>query len=594
MSLLIFTKRIFQYFKGRLIIVVILLIVGALCEGTTLLLLLPVLQLAIGGAESQSKILNSLNSMMDKIGFQFTLEIALTLFLLIFIIQSVFYYVLETSVATNIAHIRLWLRDRLYVTIFHSKWSFFLQEKKGTLVSAILVDCEKAGNAIHQYMLLWTIIGTVIVYSSAAFIVSLEFTIIMFTMSSLMFIALKRVTGLGRNIGQTTSEANAEFQSLLNEHFDSARLIKGSGLEDMTGNVMHKNAERLGDLERSVLSQNAKIKGYSEPIVVGILCVGIYFSISIFRVGLAELVVILFIFFRLFPRVMQINQIYFQTLVFVPSFERVEWLTQKANSLREPYVGSGRYFNGIKQGIEFLEICYSYKKGNTVLRNVTLEIKKGATVALVGGSGAGKSTISDLILGLLNPDSGEIYLDGRPLNEYDLLTWRKRIGYVTQEAILLHDTVKNNIIWGANANLIEADIYRASKLANAHEFIEEFPQGYETMIGDRGVRMSGGQRQRLTLARALARNPELLILDEATSSLDTESEQKVQMAIDGLSHSMSILVIAHRLSTIKTADKIYVLEQGQIVESGTYPELIGRNGRFRELYELQASQGQSL
>ena len=594
MSLLLFTKRIFQYFKGRLVKILVLLIVGSLLEGTSLLLLLPVLQLTIGGAESQSKILNSLNSMMDKIGFQFTLETGLTLFLLIFTIQSMFFYFREASVATNIAYIRLWLRDRLYGAIFDSKWSFFLQEKRGTLVSAILVDCEKAGNAIYEYMLLWTTIATIIVYSSAALIVSWEFTITIFVISLLMFIILNKVIGRGRNIGKTTSEVNAEFQSLLNEHFDSARLIKGSGLVKMTANLMHKNAERLADLERNVLSHNAKIRSYSEPIAVGLLCVGIYLAISIFRIGMAELMVILFIFFRLFPRVIQINQIYFQTLVYVPSFERVECLTEKTIALKEPKVRLGTCFNGLKNGIELRKICYSYKKGKPVLHSVSLEIEKGATVALVGESGAGKSTISDLILGLLDPDSGKILLDSRPLKEYDLLTWRKRIGYVTQEPILLHDTVKNNIIWGANENLMEADVYRASKLANAHEFIKDFPQGYETVIGDRGVRISGGQRQRLTLARALARNPELLILDEATSSLDSESEQKVQMAIDGLSHSMSILVIAHRLSTIKRADNIYVLEQGQIVESGTYPELIERNGRFRELYELQASQGQSL
>ncbi len=554
------------------------------------MLLVPILQLVTVGGQQQNTFISYLERVLGRIGVSFTLKSGLTVFFIIFIIQITFYYMRETQIAKNIVYFKIWLRNRLYRAIFFAKWPFFLKQKKGLLINSILIECEKAGHAFYEFMLLCSTVALVFIYSSVAFLISWKFTSMIFLLSILLPVGLRRIIKRGRNIGKTTAEVNGEFQSTLSEHFDSAKLIKGSGLEEMAANLMSQKARLLAELEQDTLKSYAKLRSYAEPIAVAILCVGIYTAIEIFKIDIASLIVLLFIFFRLFPKVMLIQQQHFMTTVYIPSFEHVESLTEETTALKESYIGTGSPFTSLNKGIEFRNVSYSYgDKNKPVLKDVSFYIERNETIALVGSSGAGKSTISDMILGLLHPDKGVVLLDGEPLSRYELLSWRRHIGYVTQETILLHDTVRANILWGLGGEISEQEIRRVAKLAHAHEFIEKLQNGYDTLIGDRGVRLSGGQRQRLALARTLARNPQLLILDEATSSLDAESEAQVQKAIDDLAQSTTIFVIAHRLSTIKNADRIYVLEDGNIVESGTWQQLSCGNGRFHQLYKLQMS-----
>lgn len=221
------------------------------------------------------------------------------------------------------------------------------------------------------------------------------------------------------------------------------------------------------------------------------------------------------------------------------------------------------------------------------LKNISLHIKQGQSVAFVGYSGAGKSTLVDLILGFWQVQSGKIYIDGKDINTIDLNQYRLKVGYVSQDVFLFDDTVWANIKAG-KPDATEQEVIEASKLAYAHEFIMDLPQGYDTIIGERGVRLSGGQKQRLTIARAILRNPQLLVFDEATSSLDTDSEQKVQLAIDSLIAGRSTIIIAHRLSTIKRVKTIYVLSSGEIVQAGSYDELLSQDGIFKQLHRLQS------
>ncbi len=337
-----------------------------------------------------------------------------------------------------------------------------------------------------------------------------------------------------------------------------------------------------------MLVANAKIQLYSQPFGALLLTIGLYVAIAILHIDISSLIVLLVIYMRLFPLSMQIQENYFKTTIYLPSLDQTLRIMKETDEARERFATSGNTFTNLKEAIEIKNVSFSYNKGSEVLKNVSFSIPKNKTIALVGGSGAGKSTTSDLLLGLLQPAEGVILVDNIPLSQYNILEWRKHIAYVTQETILLHNTVKSNITWGIEDEIEESKLIEVSKLANAYSFIKEMKDGFDTIIGDRGVRMSGGQRQRLALARALARNPKLLILDEATSSLDAESELQVQSAIESLSDSMTILIIAHRLSTIRNADKIYVLESGQVVESGSYEGLMQSKGRFYELYNLQA------
>jgi subfamily B ATP-binding cassette protein MsbA len=232
--------------------------------------------------------------------------------------------------------------------------------------------------------------------------------------------------------------------------------------------------------------------------------------------------------------------------------------------------------------ISFEEISFAYLKGRPVLKSVSFEIPKGKTIALVGASGGGKSTLADLLPRFYDPTSGKIMVDGTPLNQIPLDDLRALMGIVTQESVLFNDTIFNNIAFGTEASL-EA-VIDAAKIANAHEFIEASAEGYQTIIGDRGSKLSGGQRQRLSIARAVLKNPPILILDEATSALDNESEKMVQAALGNLMKNRTVLVIAHRLSTIQHADQILVVDHGEIVERGTHTELLeNANGFYAKL-----------
>ena len=255
----------------------------------------------------------------------------------------------------------------------------------------------------------------------------------------------------------------------------------------------------------------------------------------------------------------------------------------------EPTVVSkpgGRRASGIRDGVEFEGVSFRYGQGPEVLRDVTFRIEAGEVVALVGPSGSGKSTLADLLARFYDPTAGRILVDGVDLREYDLASWRSLLGVVTQEPILFHDSVWHNIAYGVT-DADEAAVHRAARAAHADRFVRDMPEGYASQIGERGVRLSGGERQRVAIARAIFKDPRLLLLDEATSSLDSQSELLVQEALEALFTGRTVLVIAHRLSTIQRADRIVVVDQGRIVQTGTHAELVGMPGLYQKLHRLQ-------
>jgi ATP-binding cassette, subfamily B, bacterial MsbA len=236
--------------------------------------------------------------------------------------------------------------------------------------------------------------------------------------------------------------------------------------------------------------------------------------------------------------------------------------------------------------IRYEDVSFGYDRGQEVLHGISFAVRRGEVVALVGASGAGKSTTLDLLARFYDPSAGRVTLDGADLRDVTLPSLRGQLGIVTQETILFHDTVRANIAYGL-AETADEDVERAARAAHAHEFVSKLPEGYETVVGDRGLRLSGGERQRLAIARALLRNPPILLLDEATSALDTESERLVQAALEQLMRDRTVLVIAHRLSTVQHADRILVFDGGRIVQHGTHAGLMAEGGPYRRLHDLQ-------
>jgi ABC-type multidrug transport system fused ATPase/permease subunit len=273
------------------------------------------------------------------------------------------------------------------------------------------------------------------------------------------------------------------------------------------------------------------------------------------------------------------------TLVnFFPSYEQVRGLQAQARALRQR--SGPRVFDGFQREVALEQVSFAHAGSEPVLIDVTVRIPRGRMVAIVGESGAGKSTLIDMVMGLHEPVAGRVSVDGLDLADYDVNSYRRRIGYVPQESILFNMSIEENLRW-ANETATAEDIGEACRQANATEFIERLPKGYETVVGDRGVRLSTGQCQRIALARAILRRPALLIMDEATSALDTLSERLIQQAIEMVARDTTVIVIAHRLSTITNADYIYVLHRGCVVEEGSHRELVARGGHFSRMTQLQ-------
>jgi ATP-binding cassette subfamily B protein len=267
-----------------------------------------------------------------------------------------------------------------------------------------------------------------------------------------------------------------------------------------------------------------------------------------------------------------------------PSYEQVTYMNRLAcENIQKT---GGFVFNRIDDGFEYKGVSFSYPGHNPVLNDINMTIKKGKVTAIVGESGSGKSTLIDLLIEFYEPDKGVILADKKPLQELDIYSFRRHIGYVPQDTVLFNDTVKNNLLW-SNERASGKEIVEACKLANADEFIVGLSDGYDTVVGERGVKLSGGERQRIALARALLRKPELLILDEATSALDSRSELLIKSAIENIAHKTTLVVIAHRLSTIVNADLIYVLQAGRIIEQGNYNYLMRLDSAFKQAVEMQ-------
>jgi subfamily B ATP-binding cassette protein MsbA len=297
------------------------------------------------------------------------------------------------------------------------------------------------------------------------------------------------------------------------------------------------------------------------------------------------LIVFLFILVRLTEPLRSINAIRHELTAEIPSLIKIDQVILKAKNAQ--HIKNGNIpFQSIQSTLDFDDVSFSYRDNCPVLKNISLTILKNEMIAFVGMSGGGKSTIIDLLLRIIEPTTGRILINKIELNQYEIKSYHEKVGVVSQDTFIFNDSVLNNICYGVNK--IDRDLaVESAKIANAHEFIIALPQGYETTLGDRGVQISGGEKQRIAIARAIYRNPEILVFDEATSALDSESEKTIQQAINNLRSKYTMIMVAHRLSTVVNADRLYVIENGEIIEHGTHQQLLDKKTRYASYYQIQ-------
>jgi ATP-binding cassette subfamily C protein len=480
------------------------------------------------------------------------------------------------------------LRQRLYRAIANTNWLFFVRSRASDFTHALTIEMERVGAATYYLLNLLATGIVVIVYILFALKLSALMTGIVFFCGGILMLLLKRKTKIAHETGEGLSDAMNILYAAVTEHLGGMKTAKSYGAEDQHAEIFERLTEQVRYMYTHAVKNQAEVSYWFDIGSVLILSLILYISFQVLFIPTAGVLLLLFLFARIMPKFSNIQQSFQSFINMLPSFNRVMEMQRQCDSAAEPKTDKIEKFK-FQHGIWFEQVSFSYdNQGKSpVISNLDLIIKAGKTTAIVGPSGAGKSTIADLLMGLIVPNQGCILVDEGELSPERMKAWRGQIGYVPQDTFLFHETLRINLLW-AKPDAKEEEIKQSLKFAAAEDFVSGLPRGLETILGDRGVLVSGGERQRLALARALLRKPSLLILDEATSSLDSENEKRIQTAIEKLHGQMTILVISHRLSTIRGADVIHVIEEGCLVESGTWNELTAReNGRFQALCKAQ-------
>ena len=481
------------------------------------------------------------------------------------------------------------LREMIFLKFTSLPLSFFHQHKTGELISRASNDVEIAHNCVNiSFTNLVRDPIFIVMYVGMAFILSWKLTLMAVVLMPVSLIGIVQIGKKMRKYSHRQQESLANLTSVLHETIYGIRVIKAFAMENFENRKFLDHSRRLFreifKLHRVGRATSPLTEQLSVAVGLLLLWYGGRQVLGGDSLSPDHFLLFLFLIFSLVHPVKELGTVHTKIQEGMAAADRIFDVLDTEPEVKD--TRAGEILADPQGHVEFREVEFSYLPGEPVLRGINLEVRPGEMIALVGSSGGGKSTLVDLIPRFYDPVSGQVLIDGKDLKDLNLASVRGAMGIVTQEVILFNDTVGANIAYGA-ADVSSERIIAAARTANAHEFISRMPQGYDTLIGDRGVKLSGGQRQRLSSARAILKDPPILLLDEATSALDTESELLVQEAIDRLVQSRTTIVIAHRLSTIKNVDRIYVLDRGRFVQQGTHAELIAQKGPYQELYNLQ-------
>ena len=498
-------------------------------------------------------------------------------------------------VYSKIAQINLidGLRKQMFEQLQGLSLRYFSKTRSGELLNSLTTEIEQIKQSFEVMAFLLTRGSTLVAYIISMVLISWQLTIISLMLFTLLSVGVSTLIARVREASFERSKANGMFVATAVEFISGIRTVHAFATQDFERRRFYDASSGIVNTMTKIVKASNLVgplsEGMSITIIIGMLLFAFATFIPNNQLQPASFLTFLFVLFRLMPIVRQFNGTRAKLGDFQGSLNNIKELLRTDN---KPYFEDGTVqFQGLQRGIEFVGVDFGYEADNLVLHNVTLTIERGKTTALVGASGAGKTTLADLIPRFYDPTHGNVLLDGIDLRDFDIHSVRRRLAIVSQDTFIFNTSVRNNIAYGTQA-ADETAIREAARLANALEFIEEMPQGFDTRLGDRGVRLSGGQRQRIAIARALLRNPDILILDEATSALDSVSERLIQESLEQLSVGRTVIAIAHRLSTIMRADKVVVLEQGRIVEQGGYQELLEHRGKLWNYHQMQHELGQ--
>jgi subfamily B ATP-binding cassette protein MsbA len=570
--------------------IVLIGIVAAILEGVGLSFILPIIELVqtSNPASQADGLLGIFVVAYQTVGIPFTLGyVVLGVSFVMIARYTASFAVAWLREAVRTYYIRD-LQDRAFRNALNAKVSYFDQEGSDDILNAIVTQTTYAGRVIQRVIQLLQQAFLAAAYFVVAFVMAPALTIATGVILGGFTLFFRQVIESGYDIGDRVAEANEERQEAVQAGTQGIRDVRIFGVADELYSDFQDAIEKFTK-ERIMLRRNeAAIDNFYNLVVAVSVFILIYFALTFANLSLGSLGVFLFAMFRLGPRASNVNRLYYQVENDLPHLVRTIDFVEDLQARQEPPEGRTDAPDEVTN-VEFDDVHFSYDSQEEVLRGIDFEVDKGEFIGFVGQSGAGKSTIVSLLARMYEVDEGEIRANGVPINEMDIEGWRDRISVVRQNPFVFNDTLRYNLTIG-NRDVSDAELDRVCEIAKVDEFMEDLPEGYETMLGDEGVRLSGGQKQRVSLARALLEDADLLILDEATSDLDSNLEEQVQAAIEEMDRDYAIITIAHRLSTVKNADRIYTVEEGNITEAGTHGDLVEKDGKYAELYGIQVSQ----
>ncbi|SRR5579875_617118 len=587
-----YVKSLARLGRVKLLTAVALIVGCSMLEGASLLLILPILHAAgfsLPGLVAIDRYAELVVALLRRVGLTMTLGSLLAVWLAALSARALLVRQRNLSILKLQQNYEKTLRTRLYGAIVNANWLFLCRFRGSNLVDALTVEISRLGQA--TYSLLSFVATATVMASYVYFAFKLSPTITALVGFCALCLALLS-RGRTRRLSASGSELSRAFNDICAatvEQIGTLKATKAYNAEKINCAVFAAVANRIADTYLEIGRHLEASYLWFELGSALILAALLYLAIDVFFTPHDQIVALVALFARMMPQASRLQNRFQTALTLLPAFKTICEMEAQCIAAAEPaLLRSEQRAPEFCRVLRLENVSFSYDSREApVLHDVTIAINCGQITAIIGPSGAGKSTIADILMGLVTPQHGRVTVDGVAMTELQMRAWRERVGYVAQDTFLLHDTIRANLRW-AHPQASETEMYRALEMAAAGDFVARLPKGLDTVVGDRGILLSHGERQRIALARALLRQPQLLVLDEALNSLDSETEQKVWRAVEGLRGKVTVIVIAHRLATVRWADMIYVVENGEVVEAGDFNALFNnQNGRLRALFEAQ-------
>ncbi|AKH39485.1 MULTISPECIES: ABC transporter ATP-binding protein [Nitrosomonas] len=545
-------------FPRRSAFVLIALLLAGVAEALSLTALLPLLSVAVGEAD-ESSIGRFMVQNLQRIGIEPTIDIILMIIVSGMLIKGMILLLTNRQVGYTVAHVATALRLNLIKALLASRWQYYLRQPVGALANSVATEAYRAANGFEHSVDVLALSIVVLVHVIVALFISWQATIGSLLIGIILFYALHRLVRATRRAGTKQTHLLRHLLSYLSDVLSSVKSLKAMARDNVADAILRDQSYQLEKATRKEVISRAALLALQEPILATLTASGLYLALVVWNLSLPEVMVMVFLLTRILGVLNKIQRRYQQLAVQESAYWALRTAIDEAQAAAERTTGT--LTPTLQQGISLRHIAFDYDR-KSIFNDLNIDIPINTFTAVIGSSGVGKSTLLDLLCGLAEPKSGEILIDGVALHNIELRQWRQLIGYVSQDTVLLHDTILNNILVGASA-LNSADAERALQQAGAWDFVNSFPEGLQTVVGERGGMLSGGQRQRIAIARALAHQPLLLLLDEPTSALDPESEKTICETLQRLAQDYTIVAVSHQPAVINAADRVFILSNGQ-------------------------------